>query len=58
MLTLLVFLQQGNIKKSEKIMKIVNTDTENVHIFWTIWGLSIKFSGKMWIMIILKVTKN
>ena len=58
MLTLLVFLQQGNIKKSEKIMKIVNTDRENVHIFWTIWGLSIKFSGKMWIMIILKVTKN
>ena len=58
MLTLLVFLQQGNIKKSEKIMKVVNTDRENVHIFWTIWGLSIKFSGKMWIMIILKVTKN
>ena len=33
-------------------------DGENLHIFWTIWGISMKFSGEMWLMIILKVTKN
>ena len=29
----LVSLQQGNVKKSEKLMKIVNIEGENVHIF-------------------------
>ena len=33
MLTSLVSLQQGNVKKSEKLMKIVNIEGENVHIF-------------------------
>ena len=28
------------------------------HIFWTTWGNSMKFSGKMCIKITLKVTKN
>ena len=45
-------------KKSEKLMKIVNTDGENLYIFWTAWGISMKFSGKMWLSIILKVTKK
>ena len=39
-------------------MKIANIDRENLLIFWTTWGISIKFSGKMWLMIILRVTKK
>ena len=39
-------------------MKILNIDEENLHIFWTTWGISMKFSGKIWLMIILKVTTN
>ena len=33
MLTPFLFLQQGNVKKSDKSMKIVNIDGENLHIF-------------------------
>ena len=33
MLTLLAYLQQGNVKKSKKLIKIVNTGEENLHIF-------------------------
>ena len=37
-------------------MKRANTDGENLHIFWTTWGiLMMTFSGKMWLMIILKL---
>ena len=39
-------------------MKIANVDREILHNFSTTWGISIKFSGKMCLMIILKVTKN
>ena len=39
-------------------MKIANIDREILHIFWTSWGISVKFSGKMCLMIILKFTKN
>ena len=39
-------------------MKIANIDREFFHIFWTTWGNSMKFSGKMCFKIILKVTKN
>ena len=39
-------------------MKIVNIDTENHHISWANWGIKMKFSGKMWLMIIWKATKN
>ena len=39
-------------------MKIANIDRESLHIFWANWGISLKFSGKMWLMIILKLTKN
>ena len=58
MLTSLVSLQQGNVKKSEKSMKIVNTKGENVHMIWMAREMSMKFSGKMWLMIILKVTQK
>ena len=58
MMTSLVFLQQGNVKKSKTLIKIVNIENENLHIFWTTWGISMKFSGKTWLMIILKVTKK
>ena len=37
-------------------MKRANIDGENLHIFWTTWGiLMMTFSGKMWLMIILKL---
>ena len=37
-------------------MKRANIDGENLHIFWTTWGiLMMAFSGKMWLMIILKL---
>ena len=37
-------------------MKRINIDRENLHIFWTTWGiLMMTFSGKMWLMIILKL---
>ena len=39
-----------------KLMKIANIDREILHNFWKTWGVSMKFSGKMWLMI--KVTKN
>ena len=39
-------------------MKIANIDRESLHIFWTIWRISMKFSEKMWLMIVLKVTQN
>ena len=36
-------------------MKIVNIDGENLHISW---GISMKFSEKMRLLIILKVKEN
>ena len=33
MLTPLVFWQQANVKKSEKMVKMVNIEQENLHIF-------------------------
>ena len=40
-----------------KLKKIANIDREILHIFWTIWGIAMKFSGKMGLKI-TKVTKN
>ena len=58
-LTSLVSLLQGNVKKNpKKSMKIANIYREILHIFWTIWGIRLKLSGKMWLMIMLKVTKS
>ena len=47
-----------NPKNWWKLMKIDNIDREFLHVFWTTWGNSMKFSGKMCFKIILKVTKN
>ena len=41
-----------------KLMKIANIDREILHNFWKTGGISMKFSEKMWFIIILKVTKN
>ena len=54
MLTSLVYLQQRNVTKSKKLMKIVNIGEENLHII----RISMKFPGKMCLMIILKIIKN
>ena len=35
-----VSLQQEIVKKSEKLMKIVNNDGENLYIFWTTSGMN------------------
>ena len=43
---------------NKKMMKIANIDREILQIFWKTWWISIKFSGKIWPIIILKVTKN
>ena len=58
MLTSLVYLQRGNVKKFEKFLKMVNIDKQNLHVFRTTSEISMKFSGNMCLMIILKVTKN
>ena len=58
MLMSLVCLYQENIKESEKMMEIVNIKEENLNTFWMAWGIFKKLSKKMWLMIILKVTKN
>ena len=50
--------KQGNVRKSKKLMKIVNIDGENLHIFITTDVISMKFSGKMYLMIILQVIKK
>ena len=39
-------------------MKTANIDREILYIFWTTWGNSMKFSWKMWLMIIPKVTNK
>ena len=39
-------------------MKIANIDTEDIHISWTTSGISMKFLGKMLLLIILKLTKK
>ena len=49
MLTSLVYLQQGNVKKSKKDASI---DEENLQIFRTTWGIVLKVSAK------LKVTQK
>ena len=45
-------------QKFKKLKKIANVEEENLHIFWTTWGMWMTFSGKMWLVIILEVTKN
>ena len=40
------------------MMKLVKIDEENVHTFQTTSEISMKFSGKICLMMILKITKN
>ena len=49
---------QVNVEKSEKMVKIVSIEEANLHNVWTNLGITIKFSGMMWLMIKLNVTKN
>ena len=56
MLIQLVSLKQGNLKKLKNWW--ISTEEENINIFWTIWEISMKYSGKMWLKIILKVIKS
>ena len=57
MVTSLVFLQLINVKKFEKLAKIAKIK-ENLHIFWKTRWILLKFSGKINLVIISKVTEN
>ena len=46
------------LKKSKNLTKIVNIEEENFQIFRKTSGISMKFSEKVRVMIILKYTKN
>ena len=52
--------ENKKIKKWWKLMKKVNIDREILHISWMTWGITMKLSGKMGLIIILilKVTKS
>ena len=52
--------ENKKIKKRWKLMKKVNIDREILHISWMTWGITMKLSGKMGLIIILilKVTKS
>ena len=39
-------------------MKMFNIEVEDLYISWMTWGISVEFSGKIWLIITLKVTKN
>ena len=58
MLTLLVYLQQGNVKNSKILMKIVNIDKGSLDIFQTTLGILVKFSGRTCLTTILDMPKN
>ena len=59
MSTPLVYLQQENVKKPKNLMKMVNINEENLHIFRTTFeGISMAFSGKICLVTILKVTNK
>ena len=49
---------RGDISTKLIPIEIDNIDGENVQIYWMTWVISMKFSGKIWLMIILKVTKK
>ena len=43
---------------SKKLVKIINIEEENLHIFTATLVISMIFSAKIWLMIISKVTKK
>ena len=57
MLTSLVYLQERNVKKSKKLMKITLTKKIFIPSERTTRGNSMKFSGIMCLTVILKITK-
>ena len=52
------FFVTRKYKKIRKIDENINIDGVNLHISWTTWEILMKFSGKMWLIIILEGTKN
>ena len=38
------FFVTRKFKKIKKLMKIASIDRENLHMFWTTWGIPVKFS--------------
>ena len=55
----LVFCNKVMLKSPKtwgKLWKIANIDREFLHIFWTTWKNSKKYSGKMCFKIVLKFT--
>ena len=52
----LVFFE--NVKNSKNLMKIVSIEEKDLYIFWTTCGISVKITGKRWLMAILKVMQN
>ena len=57
-LTPLVFFNKEMSENRWKSMKIASIDREFLHNFWMTWRTSKNLSGKMWFIIILKVTKH
>ena len=47
-----------NPENQWKSMKIANINREILHNFSTTWGVSMRFSWKMWLMIIAKMKWN
>ena len=41
-------------ENKKKMIKIGNIEEENFHVFWTTWGISMKFKRKMQLKIRLK----
>ena len=39
-------------------MKIANIDRESLHIVWTTWAISMKYSGKICLITLLQATKK
>ena len=56
-MTLLVFLQQIYLQNSKKLVKIAKIEEENLCNIWTTRWLLMKFLGKVWLVMTLKVTK-
>ena len=53
------FFATRKCEKTQKSMKIVNTEGQNVHIFCTTWRIAIKFSEMTWLIpSILRPAKN
>ena len=58
MLTYIFICNKKMSKNPKKMIKLVNTVEENFHIFQTTSEISMKCSGIMCLLIILKVTKK